>query len=66
MPRVAAEYSFLSFCQGFLAVGDDGHRRGENVKQFAMGKIDNPDEAWDDMKVPEEVGIDLKLSEELG
>jgi len=48
----------------FLAIGDDGHGRGENVKQFAMGDIDEPDEAGNDMKIPEEVRIDLNIPEE--
>jgi len=32
----------FGFRQGFLAVGDDGHGRGEDVEEFAMGDIDNP------------------------
>lgn len=36
------------------------------MKQLAVGNIDNPDEAWDDMEVPEEIGIDFHISEELG
>ena len=36
------------------------------MKQFAVGNIDHPDEAWNDMEVPEEVGIDFHVSEELG
>jgi len=36
------------------------------VKQFAVGNIDNPEKAWDDVEVPEEVGIDFHVSKELG
>ena len=36
------------------------------MKQLAVGNIDNPDEAWNDMEVPEEVGIDFHIAKELG
>ena len=36
------------------------------MKQLAVGDIDNPDEAWNDMEVPEEVGIDFHIAKELG
>ena len=36
------------------------------MEKFAMGNIDNPNEAGNDMRVPEEVGIDFHVSEELG
>ena len=35
------------------------------MKQLAVGKIDHPDEARDHMEVPEEVGVDSYVSEEL-
>jgi hypothetical protein len=54
-----------SFCQGFLPVRDDGYGRGEDVKEFAMGDIDDPEEARDDMEVPEEVCVDFDISQEL-
>ncbi len=53
--------SYLSF----LPIGDDSDRRRKNVKQFAVGDIYDPDEARDDMEVPEEVGVDSYVSEEL-
>ena len=56
----------ILFCQVLLAVGDDGHGRGEDMEEFAMGNIDNPYEAGNHMEVPEEVGIDFHVSEELG
>jgi hypothetical protein len=48
-----------------LAVRDDSHGRGEDVKEFAMGDIDDPDETRDDMEVPEEVCVDFYISQEL-
>jgi len=49
-----------------LAIGDDGYGRGKNMKQFAMGNIDEPDEAGNDMEIPEKVRINLDIHEELG
>jgi hypothetical protein len=46
----------------FLAIRNDRHGRGENMKKFAMGNVDNPDEAWHDVEVPQEVGVDLNIS----
>jgi len=36
------------------------------VKQLAVGNIDHPDKAWDDMEVPKEIGIDFHILEKLG
>ena len=36
------------------------------MKQLAVRNIDHPDEAWDDVEIPEEVGIDFHVSEKLG
>ncbi|HVP79345.1 MAG TPA: hypothetical protein VMV04_15780, partial [Thermodesulfobacteriota bacterium] len=36
------------------------------MKQLAMGNIDHPDKAWDDMEVPKEIGIDFHIPEKLG
>ena len=36
------------------------------MKQFAVREVDEKDEAGDDMEVPEKVGIDSNVSEELG
>lgn len=49
-----------------LAVGDDCHRRSEDVKKFAVRNIDQEDEAWNHMRVPEKIGIDFNISKELG
>jgi hypothetical protein len=54
------------FSNAFLTVRNDGHGRGEDVKQLAMGDINKPDEAGNDVEVPEKVGIDFNVSEELG
>ncbi len=35
------------------------------MKQFAVGNIDEKDETGNDMKIPEEIGIDPYVSEEL-
>jgi len=48
-----------------LAVGDDRHRRSEDVKKFAVRNIDQEEQAWNYMKVPEKVGIDFYISKEL-
>ncbi len=54
------------FFLSFLTVRDDSQRGGEDVKQFAVGNIDDPEEAWNDVEVPEEVGIDFDISKKLG
>jgi hypothetical protein len=36
------------------------------VKQFAVRDVNEPDKAWYDVEVPEEVSIDFYISEELG
>ena len=53
------------FFQFLLAIGDDRHRRSEDVKKFAVRNIDQEDEAWNHMRVPEKVGIDSYISKEL-
>ncbi len=66
-------YLFLNFWKGgsliqsqrLLAVGDDGDRRGEDVKELAVGDVDKKDEAWNHMKIPEKISIDLYISEKL-
>jgi hypothetical protein len=32
------------------------------MQKFAMGNVDNPDEAGHDVEVPQEVGVDLNIS----
>ena len=54
------------FHECLLAVGDDGHRRSENVKQFAVRDVDEKDETWHHMSVPEKIGIDLYVFKEQG
>jgi len=49
-----------------LAVGDDRYRRSEDVKQFAVRNINQEDQAWDHMEIPEKIGIDSYISKELG
>jgi hypothetical protein len=53
------------FRQLFLAVGDDRHGRSEDMEQLAVGNVNDPDEAGNDVEVPEEVGIDSYLSQEM-
>ncbi len=48
-----------------LAVGDNRHRRSEDVKQFAVRNIDEKDEAWHDVQVPEKISIKFYISQEL-
>ena len=59
------ECSLILFCKSFLAVGHNGHGRGKYVKQLAVGNIDDPDEARDNMKVPEKICVDSYISQEL-
>ena len=42
------------------------HRRGENVEQFAVWNVDEPEEARNNVKIPEEIGIDSDIFEEKG
>jgi hypothetical protein len=41
----------------FRPIGKYSDRRGEDVEEFRMGDVYEPDETGDDMEIPEKVGI---------